>query len=132
MSIHSTNFNGGNPQHPPGDPFHINANLDEAPLWAGFEWNVQHHIGQIDLTWWTTWTDLATNSLKSAQTTKSLFMNGNNDYWDFYNSFNTEGFSLLINLAEGGYFTGVHDPNDCFVDGKPQYIRIKSARVYGF
>ena len=28
------------------------------------------------------------------------------DYYDFIKSFNGEGFSLLINLAEGGEFTG--------------------------
>ena len=132
MSLHSTHFHGGNPQHPPANPLQINANLDATPLIAGFEWNVQDHIGQIDLTWWTSWFDLGTQSWKSAQTTKSLFKNGNNDYLDFFNSFNSEGFSLLINLAQGGEFPQVFNSNDCFVDGKPQFIRIKSVKVYGF
>ena len=78
-----------------------------------------------------------------------LYEHGNNDYYDFYNSFNGEGFSLLINLAEGGvmpgtntgshfifqtylilkYCTGTHDT---FVDGQPQYMKVSSAKVYGF
>ena len=131
MALHSTQFHGGNPQQPPANPYQINADLDLTPLIAGFEWNVQDHIKQIDLTWWTSWFDLGTQAWKSAHTTKSLFKNGNNDYDDFFDSFNSEGFSLLINLAQGGQFPQVFNPNDCFVDGKPQYIRIKSVKVYG-
>ena len=51
------------------------------------------------------------------------------DYYDFFNSFNGEGFSLLINLAEGGVFPGTQD---VLVDGQPQYVVVKSAKVYGF
>ena len=35
-----------------------------------------------------------------------LYRDGNNDYWDFYNSFDGEGFSLLINMAQGGVMPG--------------------------
>ena len=76
-----------------------------------------------------TWYDLGSNSWKDAHSTKVLYKNGNNDYYDFYNSFNGEGFSLLINLAEGGDFPGT---NDVFVDGQPQIMRISSVKVYGF
>ena len=66
MSIHSTNHHGGNPQvthtgneaggtetdlcwpqHPPENPYSLNADLTRDPLIAGFEWNVQDNIGQI-------------------------------------------------------------------------------------
>ena len=33
---------------------------------------------------------------------------GNSDYWDFLGSFTGEGFSLLINLAEGGVMPGTN------------------------
>ena len=99
------------------------------PLICGFEWNVQDHIGQIDLTWWFTWFDLGTQTWESSHTTLSLFRNGNYDYYDFLNSFNGEGFSLLINLAEGGNFPGT---SDVLVDGQPQYVVVQSAKAYGF
>ena len=51
------------------------------------------------------------------------------DYYDFLNSFNGEGFSLLINLAEGGNFPGT---SDVLVDGQPQYVVVQSAKAYGF
>ena len=38
-------------------------------------------------------------------------------------------FSLLINLAEGGDFPGTQD---VLVDGKKQYLIVKSAKAYGF
>ena len=55
--------------------------------------------------------------------------NGNNDYGDFYDSLVGEGFSLLINLAEGGAMPGHHDT---FVDGQPQFMNVKSVKVYSF
>lgn len=91
--------------------------------------NVRHEIGQIDLTWWMTWFDISSQSWVSHHTTKVLFEHGNNDYYDFYDSFNGEGFSLLLNLAEGGAMPGTHDT---FVDGQPQFMQISSVKVYGF
>merc|ERR1711929_68922 len=113
MTLHSTNHNGGNGQQP-------NADFTKDPLIAGFEWNVRPEIGQIDLTWWMTWFDISSQSWVSHHTTKVLFEHGNNDYYDFYDSFNGEGFSLLLNLAEGGDWPS----NDVFVDNNPQYMNI--------
>ena len=126
MALLSTNF-ANSTQDSPANPLQINANLDQTPLIVGFEWNVQHHIGQIDLTWWTSWFDLGYQTWKSAHATKSLFKSGNSDYYDFYNSFNSEGFSLVINLSQHG-----DTSDDCLVDGKPQYIRIQRVKVDGF
>jgi len=129
MSVHSTNHWGGGPQHPSKNPLWMNADLTQDHLIAGFEWNVRDEVGQIDLTWWFTWFDQASQSWQNEHTTKVLLKNGNNDYYDFYNSFNGEGFSLLINLAEGGAMPGT---SDVFIDGQPQYMNIKSVKVYGF
>ena len=94
----------------------------------------------------------------SQHTTKVLYEHGDNDYYDFYNSFTGEGFSLLLNMAQGGVmpgglvtsqscytsniaymsaissqqgdmFAGTHDT---FVDGQPQFMEISSVKVYGF
>ena len=54
------------------------------------------------------------------------------DYYDFIKSFNGDGFSLLINLAEGGDFTGGLGNNDVLKDGKPQYLVVQEAKVYSF
>jgi len=129
MSLHSTNHSGGRPQHPPKNPFYMNADLTRDPLIAGFEWNVRNEVGQIDLTWWFTWFDQTSQSWVSDHTTKILRKNGHNDYNDFYDSFNGEGFSMLINLAEGG---AMPQTNEVFVDGQPQYMKIHSVKVYGF
>ena len=129
MSVHSTNHWGGGPQHPPKNPLYMNADLTKDHIIAGFEWNVRNEVGQIDLTWWFSWFDQGSQSWVSDHTTKSLMKNGDNDYNDFYDSFNGEGFSLLINLAEGGAMPGT---NDVFVDGQPQYMNINSVKVYGF
>ena len=83
---------------------------------------------QVDITWWMSWFDQGSGSWRSDHTTKVLFKNGNNDYNDFYNSFNEEGFSLIINLAEGGDWPS----NNVFQDGQPQKMKISSAKVYGF
>jgi len=131
MSLHSTNHWGatGGPQHPPNNPIYVNADLAHDHLIAGFEWNVQDQAGHIDLTWWLTWFDQGSQSWQSAHTTKVLQKNGNDDYYVFYDSFNGEGFSLLINLAEGG---DMPQTNDVFVDGQPQYMNVQSVKVYGF
>ena len=129
MSLHSTNHWGGGPQHPPNNPFYMNADLTKDHLIAGFEWNVRNEVGQIDMTWWFTWFDQGSQSWVSDHTTKSLMKNGDNDYNDFYDSFNGEGFSMLINLAEGG---AMPQTNEVFVDGQPQYMNINSVKVYGF
>jgi len=129
MTVHSTHHNGGNGQHPSHSSFTANADMTEDPIIAGFEWNIRHEIGQIDLTWWMTWYDLSSESWETHYTTKVLFEWDNSDYYDFFNSFNGEGFSLLINLAEGGTMPGT---TDTFIDGKPQFMRISSAKVYGF
>jgi len=129
MTIHSTHHNGGNGQHPDTSNYWANSDFTQYPLIAGFEWNIRPEVGQIDLTWWMTWFDVSSQSWESQHTTKVLFENGNNDYWDFFNSFNGEGFSLLINLAEGGVMPGTHDT---FVDGQPQFMHVSSVKVYGF
>ena len=127
MSVHSTHHNGGGPQHPGTNPFNPQADFTQQPLIAGLEWNIRHDIGQIDLTWWMSWNEYGTQ--KDAHTTLSLFTWGDNDYYDFYNSFNGEGFSLLINLAQGGVFPGT---DQCLIDGQPQYVVVQEAKVYGF
>ena len=81
------------------------------------------------MTWWHTYFDLGSQSWESFHSTLSLIKNRNNDYYDFLNSFNGEGFSLLINLAEGGVFPGT---DQCLVDGQNQYLVVQSAKVYGF
>jgi len=129
MSLHSTNHYGGGPQHPDKNPLHMNADLTTDHLIAGFEWNKRDDAGQLDLTWWFTWFDQGSQSWVSDHTTKVLSRDGNNDYMDFWDSFNGEGFSLLINLAEGG---AMPQTDDVFVDGQPQYMNIKSVKVYGF
>ena len=86
----------------------------------------------IDLTWWMTWYDLGVKQWVSQHTTKSLFSWGNNDYTTFYNSLNGEGFSLLLNLAEGGVWPGFYNVNDCMKDGKPHYMVVSSVKVYSF
>lgn len=49
---------------------------------------------------------LLRESWERSYTTAVLFEHGGYDYYDFYNSFTGEGFSLLINLAEGGTMPG--------------------------
>ena len=66
----------------------------------------------------------------SSHSTLSLFeFDPSSDYFDFYDSFMGEGFSLLINLAEGGDFPGT---SDVLVDGQPQYVVVQEAKAYGF
>ena len=131
MSLHSTNHKGGDAQHPPESPLWMNSNLNKVPIIAGLEWNKQDDIGQLDLTWWFTWYEPKSKSWKSDHSTKSLFAStaDSDDYYDFWDSFDTEGFSLLINLAQGGDFPGT---NDVLVDGQEQTMQISSVKVYGF
>ena len=106
----------------------MNANFVENELIAGFEWNV--HGEQIDLTWWMTFLDVSSNSWVSAQPRTLAIQSGHGqDFHEFYSSFQNNGFFLIINLAEGGDMPGT---NDVFVNGEPQYILVKSAKVYGF
>ena len=66
----------------------------------------------------------------STNSTLSLFESDpSSDYDVFYDSFMGEGFSLLINLAEGGDFPGT---SDILVDGQPQYVIVQEAKAYGF
>ena len=47
MTLHSTNHNGGNGQHPSTSSYNANSDFTQYPLIAGFEWNVRHEIGQV-------------------------------------------------------------------------------------
>ena len=47
MTLHSTNHNGGNGQHPDESSFYANSDFTQYPLIAGFEWNIRHEIGQV-------------------------------------------------------------------------------------
>ena len=102
-------------------------------LICGFEWHLISYwfSSQIDLTWWFTWYDLESKNWKSDHTQIQLFSGDSesNDYYDFYNAFSGDGFSLVINLAEGGAFPGTQD---VLIDGQPQHLVVKSAIVYGF
>ena len=106
----------------------MNSNFDENPLIAGLEWNIQDDKGQIDITWWMTWHDLGSNSWQKQHTTFSMFSWGNQDYWDFYDSFSNGGFHLVVNLAQGGNWPS----NNIFPNKQAQYMHITSAKVYGF
>jgi len=134
-TTHSTNNFGGNGQHPPEQPYGLNADFTVDPLIAGFEWNILTDesgadLGQIDMTWWMTWFDIGTQQWTSQHSTLSLFeFDPSSDYFDFYDSFMGEGFSLLINLAEGGDFPGT---SDVLVDGQPQYVVVQEAKAYMF
>ena len=106
---------------------HINADLTRDPLICGVEWNI--HGSQIDLTFWFSWKDLGSGQWQKHHTTLVLGAWGNQDYWDFYHSFMGEGFSLLINLAQGG---DMPQTQEVLVDGQPQHMVVQSAKVYGF
>ena len=97
------------------------------PLIAGLEWNVLEDEGKVDLTWWISWFDQISQSWRKEKTTKSLIEEADNDYLVFYSSFVTEGFSLIIDLTEGGPMPGT---NEVLVDGQPQYMHVSSVKVY--
>ena len=129
ISLHCTNHYGGSAQHPPLSPLHDNTDLSRDPLIAGLEWNVLEDEGKVDLTWWISWFDQISQSWRNENTTKSLIEEADNDYLVFYSSFVTEGFSLIIDLPEGGPMPGT---NEVLVDGQPQYMHVSSVKVYGF
>merc|ERR1712037_511087 len=130
MTTHSGGHNGGNGQHPSeGGRLDMNANLVDNELIAGFEWNLENP-NQIDLTWWMSYFDLGSQSWVSAPPRTLVIQSGHGqDFHEFYNTFMGTGFFLIINLAEGGDMPGT---SDVFVNGQPQYIVVKSAKVYGF
>jgi hypothetical protein len=107
----------------------MNANFVDTDLIAGIEWRL--HDSKIHLTWWMTWFDIGSQSWTSQHNTLVIQDGNGQDYTDFYNSFQGEGFDLIINLAEGGDFPNNH-PDDLFVNGEPQFIVVKSAKAYGF
>jgi len=132
MTTHSTHRHGGSdsePQHPAeaggADGFPMNADFTQTPLIAGLEWNVQDT--QVDLTWWFTWCDAFTQEWTS--THKTLVLTDSNDKQDFYNSFTRNGFNVILNLAEGSDWLQDVSGMDIM---NPQYMRISSAKVYGF
>jgi len=127
MSTHSSGHHGGNPMHPSGS-IYMNANLDTDELIAGFEWNLENS-SQIDMTWWMTWFDQGSQSWTSQHATLVVHSGQGQDYHEFYDSFMGEGFSLIINLAEGGDMPGT---NSVFENGQPQYMVVKSVKAYGF
>jgi len=132
MTTHSGNHNGGGGQHPSaGGTMSMNSNFVDHELIAGFEWNM--HDTQIDLTWWMSYFDLSSNSWKKEEPRTLVIRHGHSqDYTEFYESFQKDGFYLIVNLAEGGMFTGHYHHNEVMVDGQPQYVKVKSAKVYSF
>merc|ERR1719186_244204 len=133
MTLHSTNHHGAYGQNPPHNPLHLNTDMTKIPVIFGLEWHVKADEGQIDLTWWITSFDIPSQQWKNEKTTKSLFKSEGDteDYAVFLKSFNEGGFYLLINLAQGGDFTGVYDKDALLEDG-PQHVVIESAKVYEF
>jgi len=129
MTTHSPSHNryvSGGLQ--PSPPYVANADFTEDPLIAGFEWNIQKEKSKIDLTWWMSWYDISLHKWVSHHTTKSLSRYKDKDYNAFYESFTGRGFSLVINLAEGGNWPG----HETFVNPEPHYMTVLSAKVYGF
>ena len=73
------------------------------------------------------WYDIYHHKWVSEHTTKSLYAGVDKDYYGLHKSFTGEGFSLVINLAEGGDWPG----HETFVDLIPHYMTVLSAKVYG-
>ena len=73
------------------------------------------------------WYDIYHHKWVSEHTTKSLYAGVDKDYYGLHKSFSGEGFSLVINLAEGGDWPG----HETFVDLIPHYMTVLSAKVYG-
>ena len=109
--------------------------LSKDTLICGLEWNVQEDIGQIDITYWHSWYDLDTESWETKDTTLSLLKDEFDDYDEFLNSFTGDGFTLLINLAEGSDWVmgecGCSE-SDILANGENHYVVVQSAKVYGF
>jgi len=131
MTTHSTHHNGWNsvPQHPEGAGgaagFPMNSDFTLTPVIAGLEWNVRDT--QVDLTWWFTWCDAFTQEWTS--THKTLVLTDSNDKQDFYKSFTGDGFNVILNLAEGSDWLQDVSGMDIM---NPQYMKVSSAKVYGF
>ena len=109
--------------------------LSKDTLICGLEWNVQEDIGQNDITYWHSWYDLDTESWETKDTTLSLLKDEFDDYDEFLNSFTGDGFTLLINLAEGSdWVMGECDcsESDILANGENHYLVVQSAKVYGF
>ena len=82
---------------------------------------------------WMSYFDVSSNSWVEAKHRTLVIQHGaGQDYSEFYESFQKDGFYLIVNLAEGGTFTGHLHHNEVMVDGQPQYVRVKSAKVYSF
>ena len=80
-----------------------------------------------------TYFDLSSHSWVQARPRTLVIKRGaGQDYSEFYESFQKDGFYLIVNLAEGGDFTGRYRHYQVMVDGQPQYVRVKSAKVYSF
>ena len=80
-----------------------------------------------------TYFNLNTNSCVRAEPRTLVIRQGaNQDYSQFYNAFQKDGLYLIVNLAEGGTFTGNKQRHKVMVDRQPQYVKIKSAKVYRF
>ena len=128
MELHSTNHHSGAAQRPPGSPIDLEADLSVDPITAGLEWEISEKEGNIKLTWWIKWFDQASETWTNLNTTKSLFGEGNDDYFIFLNSFLSEGFSLIIDLPEGGSLF----PGPVLPGHQPQYMEIFNVKVFGF
>ena len=80
-----------------------------------------------------TYFNLNTNSWVRAEPRTLVIRRGaNQDYSQFYNGFQKDGLYLIVNLAEGGIFTGNKQRHEVMVDRQPQNVKIKSAKVYRF
>ena len=127
MELHSPSHWGGQAQHPPLNPLHVESDLSLNPLTSGLEWKVDQQ--EVSLTWHFDWLEQTTKSWKHAKTNLTITENNNSDFFVFYNSFAKQGFSLIIDLPEGGVMPGT---NNVLVDGQPQHIHVSSAKVYTF
>ena len=126
MSVKTANERSLFPHFP---SYVANADFTKDPLIAGFEWNIQKN-NQIDLTWWMSWYDISLHKWVSEHTTKTLISwpSAAQEYSLLHKAFTGEGFSLLINLAEGGDRPGC----ETNVNHLPHYMTVLSAKVFGF
>ena len=80
-----------------------------------------------------TYFDLASHSWVQEEARTLVIKRGaGQDYSEFYESFKKDGFYLIVNLAQGGKLTGHYHHSEVMADGEPQYVRVKSAKVYSF
>jgi len=137
MALHSTNAKGGNAQHPKGNWFYINSDLNVHPLTAGLQWHVRHD--RIKLYYLFSWYDF--NERKYVKKTVRQFLYPyTKDYWIFRNTLTGngggrgKGFFPIMNLAQGGDITGVKGDQckwRCVKYG-PQKMLVMSVKVYGY